>query len=111
MFRCEKQKSRCRVHIDGEMTIYNAGALKDKLAGVLNDRRPIEIDLANVTEIDSAGIQLLILAKRERARAERDLTLVSHSDAVLDAFELMGLVGYFKDPVVLGREQGVVHGS
>ena len=111
MFRLEQLKRKCRAHIDGEITIYNAATLKDQLASVLDDPRQLEIDLANVSEIDSAGVQLLMLAKKHRAGAGHALALTNHSPAVLDVFETMGLVSYFSDPVVLTRTQGDRHGS
>lgn len=111
MFRTEKLKRKCRAHLDGELTIYTAAALKEKLQEVLDEPRELEIDLASVTEIDTAGAQLLMFVKRERARHGRAVTLSNHSGCVLDAFDLLGLVGYFNDPVVLTREQGEKHGA
>lgn len=106
MLRCEEQKRKRKAHIEGEMTIYQAAALKEKISGILDDTRELEICLGNVTVIDTAGIQLLMLAKKERERRGLNLSLTKHSSAVLDAFELMGLFAYFNDPVVLTRRQG-----
>ena len=104
MFRMEQQKRKCRAHIEGEMTIYNALSLKQQLMPALGEKRNLEIDLSQVTEIDCSGIQLLMLAKKERARQQKALVLTNHSSAVLDAFELLGLVSWFSDPVVMTRE-------
>jgi len=103
MFRTQELKRKCRAFIEGEMTIYNAAALKENLDSLLEDPRELEINLSKVNEIDSAGIQLLLLTKKERARHERETTLTAHSSAVLDALELLGLVPYFGDPVVMPR--------
>ena len=111
MFTVRKQRYKCLARVEGEMTIYNAEALKEKLAPVLADKRPLEINLADVSEIDSAGVQLLMLAKKERAAQEHKLTLTEHSPAVVDVFELMDLVGYFNDPVVLPGRKGAKHGT
>jgi len=111
MFRLEQQKRKCRAHIDGEMTVYTAAALKEKLAEILEEPRDLEINLANVTEIDTAGAQLLMFVKKARASQGRAMTLSHHSSCVLDVFELLGLVSYFNDPVVLTRAQGANHGA
>jgi len=111
MFRYKKQKKKCCVWLEGELTIYNALELKTKLDELVNDPRELEIDLAGVTEIDTAGIQLLMLAKRERDRHGWHFALTSHSDPVVDAFELTGMFGYFSDPVVLTDKQGDCRGS
>jgi anti-anti-sigma factor len=111
MFKHEQLKSKCKARIEGEMTIYNAAELGRQLIPVLDDPRPLEINLARVSELDSAGVQLLMLAKKERERAGHKLNLVEHSEAVVDVFELMGLLDYFNDPVVLTKGKGGKHGT
>lgn len=111
MFRTESQKRKCRAYIDGEMTIYNARSLKENMTAALSDKRSLEIDLSQVTEIDCAGVQLLMLAKKERTQRKQALVLTNHSAAVLDAFELLGLVSWFNDPVVMTKATGGQHES
>ena len=111
MFKVEQLKRKCRVHLAGELTIYKAADLRAKLLEVMADPRELEINLGKVTEIDTAGAQLLMLTKKERARHGRAVSLSQHSAAVLDAFELLGLVNYFNDPVVLPRDPGALHGT
>ena len=59
-------ENRLTVHED--MTIYHALDLKQRLMGALEANANLELDLAQVSEIDTAGLQLLILTKREAAR-------------------------------------------
>lgn len=93
------------------MTIYNASELKENFFPLLTDSRELEINLANVTEIDSAGVQLLMLARKDRAERDQVLKLTKHSSEVLDVFELMDLLTYFKDPVVLPGVKGDKRGN
>ena len=86
------------LRIDGEMTIYRAEELKQAL---LSEPAPVEIDLSGVTDIDTVGVQLLMLAKRTAQASQRDLRLVAHSAAVTDVFELLGLASFFDDPLVM----------
>ena len=111
MFSVTEQENKCCIDLEGEMCIYNAAELKEKLMPVLSDPRDLEINLAEVTEIDSSGIQLLMLVKRERERNGQSVALVNHSSNILDIFELMALVGYFNDPVVLAKAKGEKHES
>ena len=111
MFSTDERDGRCHVDIDGEICIYNAADLKERFMSVLNDKRELEINLANVTEIDSAGVQLLMLVKRERDTMGQRVTLTNHSNSVLDIFGLMSLEGYFNDPIVLAKERGEKHES
>ncbi|RRS04304.1 anti-sigma factor antagonist [Aquabacterium soli] len=91
-----------RLAIEGEMTIYRAAELKDVLLTALRAPRPLEIDLAEVTDIDSAGVQLLMMAKQAARAQGTELRLVRHSPAVLDVFELLDLAGHFGDPLLEG---------
>lgn len=86
------------LRIDGELTIFRAAELKPVL---LDDPAPLEIDLSGVTELDTAGVQLLMLAKATALAAQRELRLVAHSPAVTEVFELLNLAAYFDDPLVM----------
>ncbi len=86
------------LHITGEFTIFRAAEFKPLL---LDAPAPSEIDLSGVTEIDTAGVQLLMLAKQEALSQQRELRLVGHSPAVLEVFELLNVAAYFSDPLVM----------
>lgn len=87
--------------IEGEMTIYRAAELKPLLLKPLNGNSQIAVDLSGVTEIDSAGIQLLMLMKKTALERGCALSFTGHSPAVIEAFELLNLAGFFGDPIVL----------
>ena len=91
----------CRIGIEGEMTIYSAARLKDSLFSAMEDCDELEMNLAHVSEIDSAGLQLLALVKREAVEGNKPLHFVAHSRAVLDMLDLCNLAGVFGDPVVI----------
>jgi len=103
MFQYQELEDKCSATINGEMTIYTATELKQKLVAVLADPRDLEINLGGVSEIDSAGVQLLMLARKVRSADQHTLTLVEHSGSVLDAFDALGLESYFGDPVVISK--------
>ena len=84
--------------ITGEFTIFRATELKQAL---LCEPPPVEIDLSGVTEIDTAGVQLLMLAKKEALAAQRELHLVAHSPAVIEVFDLLNVGEYFDDLMVM----------
>ncbi len=107
MIKYKALKTKCRLTISGEMTIYTAAEQKEKVCEVLDDPRDLEINLSGVNEIDSAGMQILMLAKKSRGLKQYKLTLVEHSHEVLDAMETLGLVPYFGDPVVMSANGGM----
>ena len=90
-----------KVRIAGEMTIYSAAESKQELLWKLDGANQIEIDLSGVSELDSAGLQLLILLKQEAGRQGKTLRLLAHSLAVLEVFTLLRADTLFGDPVVL----------
>ena len=89
--------------IEGEMTIYRAEELKQALLAAVERAAVLEIDLSAVTELDSAGVQLLMLAKESARARGAELRLAAHSPAVMEVFELIELGPYFGDPLVIPR--------
>lgn len=87
--------------IEGEMTIYRAAELKQALLEALNGATALEVDLHGVTEIDSAGIQLLMLTKATGQANACEVRLLNHSPAVLEVFELLDLAAHFGDPLLM----------
>ena len=60
-----------RLTLMEDLTIYHALEQKAILLDALAAVDELELDLAQIDEIDSAGLQLLILLKQEAQRAER----------------------------------------
>jgi anti-sigma B factor antagonist len=89
------------LRIDGELSIYRAAELKPVLLQAVEASRVLEIDLSGVTEFDSAGVQLLLLAKREAGAIGHELRLVRHSAVVVDVLQLLDLAAHFGDPLVV----------
>jgi anti-sigma B factor antagonist len=86
------------LRLEGELTIFRAMELKPALLA----SPPVdEIDLSGVTEMDTAGVQLLMLAKKTALAQQRNVKLVGHSPAVLEVFELLNVAAYFGDHLVM----------
>ncbi|WP_447829222.1 STAS domain-containing protein [Aeromonas salmonicida] len=89
------------VKVSGEMTIYTAAELKQALTPLLYRQQALELDLSGVSEMDSAGLQLLLAAKKTMQQGGYPLHLVMHSHAVLNALELCQLAAFFGDPTLI----------
>lgn len=86
------------VEVDGEMTVYKAEQIKHDLDMCFDaDASAIDINLVQVTEIDTAGMQCLIMVRRKADQLEKKLRYVGRSDAVKEAVEMFGLAHYFSD--------------
>ena len=80
--------SRQLLTLTEDLTIYHALEQKSALLNALADTDDLELDLMHVGEIDTAGLQLLILLKKEAQRAGKTISIVAHSQsvrAVIDA--------------------------
>jgi len=99
--RVEENGSTLAVLIEGEMNIYSALELKEGLMRALGDAGSVEADLTGVTEFDSAGLQLLLLASREAAKNGARFSVRAASEPVGAVVELFCLNGFLGLP---GRE-------
>ncbi|TNF80029.1 STAS domain-containing protein [Pseudomonas sp. ICMP22404] len=86
------QGDTAQVQIDGELTIYTAADLAAQLLPCLGNAPAMELDLSQVTEMDGAGLQLLLIALREAPKAGTQLTLTARSKAVSETLELCNLL-------------------
>ncbi|WP_328804791.1 STAS domain-containing protein [Noviherbaspirillum galbum] len=87
--------------LEGELTIFRAEELKASLLGKLESCDELDVDLARVTDIDTSGVQVLILAKRTSLLDGKVLRLHGHSQAVINVFELLDIAQLFSDPIVM----------
>ena len=90
--------------IEDDMTIYEAVEQKAELLKTLKKLKKseqMEVDLSNVNEMDTAGIQILLLLKRTAEKENKIMLLVAHSPASLDVIDRYNLATYFGDPVII----------
>lgn len=90
-----------RAILSGALTIQHAHAARAALLDAVVCHPEIEFDLSAVLALDAAGLQLLMLCKREAGRLGHRLKLARHSAAVVGQLELFNLAGYFGDPLFL----------
>ena len=90
-----------RLALREDMTIYQAQPQKERLLAALAATGHLELDLSGVAEMDTAGLQLLILLKREAVQQGRLLTISGHSPRVQHLLDFCNLVGAFGDPMVI----------
>lgn len=95
-----------RLSLAEDMTIYNALALKERLLSALEACQELELDLSQVGEIDTTGVQLLIMTKREANRKFKALRLVSHSAPVREVLDFYNVVAFFGDPLHIPAREG-----
>lgn len=75
----------------GELTIYEANAASGMLCEAFASGNLRKVDLAAVSELDSAGLQILLLARTLTAPDKKCVELINHSVAAAEVLELAGL--------------------
>ena len=79
------------VRIDGEMNIYHAAELKTPLLELLSKGKDIALDLSLVGDLDTSGLQILMLLSRELNNAGKTFTIIKQGEASFDALTLLNM--------------------
>jgi anti-anti-sigma factor len=107
VIKTESDKS-VDISLVGEFTIYSVSELKNNFNKLFQEDQfhlTLNLDLSKVTRIDTAAIQLLIALKLEFLRNHLSFNILNHSEAVIEAIDLYGLMGFFGDPIRLNKSQ------
>ncbi|MBS1210539.1 MAG: hypothetical protein H6R19_2937 [Proteobacteria bacterium] len=96
-----EEKQPGQLLMTGELTIYDAAELKDLLLGCLHANPGLEIDLSGVTELDSSGVQVMLLVQREANAAEKTIKWLRHSPVVSQVLDVLNLGSTLGEPVSL----------
>jgi len=84
-----------------DLTIYHALEQKQMLLDALAATDELELNLAQVAEMDTAGLQLLVLLKKESQRTGKRVRIVAHSQAVSSVIDFCNMAAEFGDPLVI----------
>ena len=90
-----------RLSLTEDLTIYHALEQKKTLLAALAATSELELDLLQVGDIDTAGLQLLLLLKKEAQRAGKRVAIVAHSQAVRSVIDFCNLAAELGDPLVI----------
>jgi anti-anti-sigma factor len=77
-----RHKSAVLLLASGELTIQTAPEIKAMLLTGLDAGKDIELDLSQVPELDTAGLQVLLLAKRAATERGLGFSVVAATQAV-----------------------------
>ena len=77
------------IRVSGELTMHHAQTLAPLLLAALpTDGSAAQLDLSDVSEIDTAGLQIIMAAQREAVSRFTSLSIVAASQIVRDTLEL-----------------------
>lgn len=84
-----------RVAIEGELTIFTIRERTTQLAQALATHGALEVDLAELTDFDTAGLQLLLLLQIEASAAGRKLRFLNPGPEVQQCLATLRLLEQF----------------
>lgn len=82
----KKKSSSLTMKPVGELSIYSAEEFKKRFMKERPKHKKIEIDLSSISRLDTAGFQVLLMARCEAQRAGGVVQFVDPSDEVLRLF-------------------------
>jgi anti-sigma B factor antagonist len=80
------------VAVSGEVDIYSAPALKDKITELIRaGQDTLIVDLGNISFLDSTGLGALVEARAATSEAGGSLPVVCSQERILKLFTITGL--------------------
>lgn len=88
----QKEENRTIVILSGEIDVYTAGRLKEQLLPLTNEEgSTIQVDLGQITFLDSTGLGVFISAYKSAQKNNCNLEFIRLRDRVLRLFQVTGL--------------------
>lgn len=107
MLEITENAESIQARLDGEVTIFQADELFSLLKPLVVENKDLTLDAGSVSEMDSSAVQVLLVVRDSLEANGKALTLVNHSDSVLDIMAVMGMSGHFNDPVLESAEASI----
>ena len=107
-FNVSRIPNGMKAHLREELNIASVAEDRDHLVQLLQPDGELELDLEGLTEIDTAGVQLLVALRKEANSIGCALHLAGSGGNVQESFGMLGLSHFLDEPLV---GTGVHHGS
>lgn len=85
----------CTLHVVGEVDIASADGFRDRMMECLGRSGALEVDLGEVTFMDSSGLSALVWAHKEGMGSGKNVSLVNPSSITARLLEVTGLAEVF----------------
>jgi len=94
MVRQRTRSNVIRLSFSGPLTIYEVSDIRQKIAKAVIATKPLQIVTEQVTDIDCAGIQLLLTIDKARLAADLPIVWDPPGQSVLDMMQMLGMNGF-----------------
>lgn len=79
------------LRLEGVLTVYEVAELRETLIAAFEKKNGVVLDLGNVTDIDTTGIQLLCSAYQTAKNTKKGFTIMGANDSFKEAISRIGL--------------------
>lgn len=90
--RIENDEHKTSLYIDGELTIYTAQEYRQSIIAGFDTNKNLEVDLTEVEEIDTSGLQILSALSKELAENGNEMKIIAASNVANDAIQASHLM-------------------
>ena len=90
--RIENDEHKTSLYIDGELTIYTAQEYRQSIIAGFDTNKNLEVDLTEVEEIDTSGLQILSAMSKELAENGNEMKIIAASNVANDAIQASHLM-------------------
>ena len=85
------RKKKALLRLCRSLSIYEADELRNSLISSLEDNDILELDIRDINDCDTAGLQVLCSAKLTASEMGKKLIIVGESDAFADTMNRAGM--------------------
>jgi phospholipid transport system transporter-binding protein len=93
-----KEPAPATFALAAECMVSEATSLKERLAALLEEPRPVTLDIHALQRIDTAGLQVIAAFVRERGANGRAVEWLGSAPVLATAAQLLGLTSLLKLP-------------
>jgi anti-anti-sigma factor len=94
----QKRNNSTEITVSGELTIYYVGELFQQYFKTLTFKEHVVVKLAAIEEIDTAGMQLLLMLFKAISQNNSAYTIQTISNSITEYSALFNLQHYFLNP-------------
>lgn len=89
------------IRLETSLGLSQIPSLLDHLLRALDTSEGLEFDLSAVSDIDIAGVQMLLILDKEASALGKEIAFVKPSRAVRELFACLGRMDFFDDRVLV----------
>lgn len=96
---------RAQIEVEGSFVVYSLGKWKELILEKVQEIEVLSADFGKVTQVDSAGVQILISTKKFFLEKNKKFIIINHSPKLLEYIDVYGLIGYFEDKISVSAKE------